>query len=53
MGPRFDETIAGRKFFGSDVPRLIKAIQENTAELKRAKDLKESELKKELNEDGN
>ena len=45
MGPRFDETIRGRKFFDGQLPQLIKAIQENTAELKRANDLKEAELK--------
>lgn len=41
MGPQFFETPAGRKFFGADLPKLIKAIEENTAELKRANDLKE------------
>ena len=45
MGPRFDETQRGRKFYDADLPKLIKAIQENTAELKRANDLKEQELK--------
>lgn len=44
MGPRFDETLRGRKFFDTDIPKLIKAIKENTAELKRANDLKEAEL---------
>lgn len=44
MGVRFDETIRGRKFFDGDLPRLIKAIEDNTAELKRANDLKELEL---------
>lgn len=44
MGPRFDETPAGRKFFGADLPKLIKAIEANTAELKRANDLKEKEI---------
>lgn len=43
MGPRFDETKRGVKFFDRDLPNLIKAIQENTAELKRANDLKETE----------
>lgn len=44
MGVRFDETIRGRKFYDGDLPRLIKAIEANTAELKRANDLKEAEL---------
>ena len=44
MGPRFDETMRGRKFYDADLPRLIKAIEANTAELKRANDLKEKEL---------
>lgn len=44
MGPRFDETQRGRKFYDSQLPKLIKAIEENTAELKRANDLKEKEL---------
>ena len=46
MGPQFFETPAGHKFFGADLPKLIKAIEENTAELKRANDLKERELAK-------
>ena len=45
MGPRFDETYRGRKFYDSDLPKLIKALQENTAELKRANDLKEAEYR--------
>lgn len=45
MGPRFDETVRGRKFFEADLPKLIRAITENTAELKRANDLKELELR--------
>ena len=45
MSVRFDETPAGRKFYQVDVPKLIKAITENTIELKRANDLKELELK--------
>ena len=44
MGPRFDETPAGRKFYAGDFPKLIKAIEENTAELKRVNDLKAKEL---------
>lgn len=44
MGPRFDETQRGRKFYDSQLPKLIKAIEENTAELKRANDIKEKEL---------
>lgn len=44
MGPRFDETVRGRKFFDGQLPQLIKAIEANTAELKRANDLKEKEL---------
>lgn len=44
MGPRFDETVRGRKFYDSQLPKLIKAIEDNTAELKRANDLKEQEL---------
>ena len=44
MGPRFDQTMRGRKFYDADLPRLIKAIEANTAELKRANDLKEKEL---------
>ena len=50
MVPRFDETNRGRKFYESDLPRLIKAIEENTKELKRANDLKEQELKKDNKE---
>ena len=42
---RFDETVRGRKFYEADVPKLIRAICENTEELKRANDLKELELK--------
>ena len=45
MGIRFDETIRGRKFFDAQIPKLIRAIIENTEELKRANDLKELELK--------
>lgn len=45
MGPRFDETVRGRKFFEADLPKLIRAITENTEELKRANDLKELELR--------
>ena len=41
---RFDETARGRKFFDADLPRLIKAIEANTAEIKRMNDLKEKEL---------
>lgn len=44
MGLRFDETARGRIFFESQLPKLIKSIEENTAELKRANDLKEKEL---------
>ena len=44
MGPRFDETVRGRKFYDSQLPKLIAAIEANTAELKRANDLKEIEL---------
>ena len=50
MGPRFDETNRGRRFYDSDLPRLIRAIEENTKELKRANDLKEQELKKDNKE---
>lgn len=46
MGPRFDETQRGRRFFDAHIPKLIKAIEENTAELKRANDLKEKEQNK-------
>lgn len=45
MGPRFDETVRGRKFFDAQLPKLIRAIMENTEELKRANDLKELELR--------
>ena len=45
MSIRFDETIRGRKFFDAQIPNLIRSIEENTAELKRANDLKELELK--------
>ena len=45
MAVRFDETPRGRKFFEGQLPQLIKAIEENTAELKRANDLKEAEHK--------
>lgn len=45
MPVRFDETLRGRKFYDSQLPKLIKAIEANTAELKRANDLKELELK--------
>lgn len=44
MGPRFDETPRGRRFYDSQLPKLIAAIEANTAELKRANDLKEQEL---------
>lgn len=45
MAVRFDETIRGRKFFDAQLPKLIRAITENTEELKRANDLKALELK--------
>lgn len=45
MGPRFDETVRGRKFFDAQLPKLIRAIMENTEELKRANDIKELELR--------
>ena len=51
MGPRFDETPRGRRFFEADLPKLIKAIQELTEEMKRTNDLKEKELD-EVNNDG-
>ena len=38
------ETKGDRKFYDSQLPKLIKAIEENTAELKRANDIKEKEL---------
>ena len=50
MGPRFDETVRGRKFYDNHFPKLIRAIEENTKELKRANDLKEQELKKDNKE---
>ena len=48
MGPRFDETQRGRIFFDAQLPRLIKAIEANTAELKRANDLNEKLLSNEV-----
>lgn len=53
MGPEFFQTPVGRKFFGADLPKLIKAIEANTEELKRANDLKERELSKGCVSDGN
>ena len=53
MGPRFDETRRGQKFFDRDLPMLIKALNEHTAELKRANDLKTIELEEELGYDLN
>ena len=50
---RFDETVRGRKFFEADLPRLIKAIEANTTELKRMNDLKEAELKRGGNDENN
>ena len=44
MSIRFDETGRGVRLFDSQLPKLIKAIEENTAEMKRANDLKEKEL---------
>ena len=44
MSIRFDETVRGVKFFDRQLPDLIKAIEKNTAEMKRANDLKEKEL---------
>ncbi len=44
MAIRFDETMQGKRFFNSQLPKLIAAIEANTAELKRANDLKEQEL---------
>ena len=41
---RFDETPRGVRFYDRQLPQLIKAITENTQELKRANDLKEAEL---------
>lgn len=45
MGLRFDETARGRIFFESQLPKLIKAIEENTKEMKRANDIKEKASK--------
>lgn len=45
MGINFHETILGRRFFEGQFPALIKAIEANTAEMKRANDLKEIEVK--------
>lgn len=45
MSFRFDETQRGRKFYDSDIPKLVKALSGIHEELKRANDLKELELK--------
>lgn len=45
MGINFHETVMGRRFFEGQLPALIKAIEANTAEMKRANDLKEKEQK--------
>ena len=45
MGPQFFETPMGRKFLEGTIPKLVAAIEANTAEIKRANDLKEKELK--------
>lgn len=44
MVPRFDETVRGRKFYDSQLPKLIAAIEENTEAIKKANELKEIEL---------
>lgn len=44
MSIQFHETIMGKKFYEGTLPRLIKAIEENTKEMKRSNDLKEQEL---------
>lgn len=45
IGFQLHETLIGQRFFQAQLPQLIKAIEANTAELKRANDLKEAELK--------
>ena len=45
MGINFHETVMGRRFFEGQLPKLIKAIEDNTAEMKRANNLKEIEVK--------
>lgn len=45
MSIRFDETIRGQRFYDAQLPRLIKAIEENTKELKRANEIKIHALK--------
>jgi len=44
--PQLHETGYGRKFFGTDLPELIKALSKVGTELKRANDIKEMELNK-------
>lgn len=35
MGPQFYQTMMGRKFFESDVPRMIAILQKMTLEMER------------------
>ena len=42
--PQLHETGYGRDFFGHQLPKLIKNIENLSQELKRANDLKEQEL---------
>jgi len=41
----FYRTIAGRRFFDSDIPDLVRTLKEIAIELKSANDLKRKELK--------
>jgi len=43
-GPEFFQTRMGQKFYGSDVPRIAKTLEDILVELKRANDFKEQEL---------
>ena len=45
MSFRFDETLRGQRFYDSQLPKLIRAIEENTQELKRANEIKIHALK--------
>ena len=40
----FYRTIAGRRFFDSDIPDLVRTLKEIAIELKSANDLKRKEL---------
>ena len=45
-GPEFFQTRMGQKFYEGTMPRLVEAVNNLTAEMKRQNDLTEQQLKK-------